>query len=62
MNDTPRTNKALDSEVGTPDSMAVLHLCRQLERENAKLREALIECRNASDDTEIHAMIDALIF
>jgi len=41
MTDTPRMDAALDKEVGTPDSMAVLSEGRELERENARLRKAL---------------------
>ena len=44
--ETPRTDAALDFEVGTPDSMAVLNLARQLERElaacSAKLDETVV--------------------
>jgi hypothetical protein len=38
---TPRTDAALDREVGNPDSMAVVSLARQLERDNAQLQYAL---------------------
>ena len=37
---TPRTDAALDKEVGDPDSLAVTHLARQLERELAEARES----------------------
>ena len=46
MSDTPKTDAALDAEVGTPDSMAVLFLCQQLERElNAALSPVSLSTR-----------------
>lgn len=44
------------------NDFAVAVVIRRLADDNAKLRKVLMECRNASDDTEIHAMIDALLF
>ena len=48
MSDTPRTDAALDAEVGNPDSMAVLSLARQLERELA-IKSAFLSSRQCPD-------------
>lgn len=47
---TPLTNAALDAELGAPDSMAVLLLCRKLERKLNLARIALRACASELPD------------